>query len=166
MRKGQLISTDMLVAFVIFILIADASIIMWQSELSRAGDIESRNFADEAARSASNQLLTSGDPSNWNLIELNESSFHSFGLTSSSNVVEWDKIEGLRQLKGDPAKYGMVKRALGLEFCEVWLAVLYSNGTVIESFGEVAPQGTPSVSIDRKAMLNSSPVTVRLEVWR
>ena len=166
MFRGQVISTDLLVAFAIFIFIADASVLLWQSEMVRARELESRNWAEEVARAASSQLLTPGNPSNWELIELNENSLRSFGLASSSNVIEWRKIERLRELKGNPENYYIVKQALGLGCCEVWFGVMRSNGTVVESFGSEPPKGSSSVSIDRKALLNSSPVTVRLRVWK
>ena len=166
MLRGQVISTDMLVAFVVFIFIADASILLWETEMMRAGEAEGNRLAEEIARAASSQLLTPGDPSNWEIIELNETSLHAFGLTSSRNVIDDKKIERIKDMKGNPADYPIIKRALGLECCEVWFGVLYSNGTVIEDFGKRAPKDSPSVSIDRKAMLNSSPVTVRVEVWK
>jgi hypothetical protein len=166
MHRGQIVFTDMLTAFAVFLLIADASILVWESEFMKAGDVESRNLMEEAARAASNQLLTPGEPSNWELIGLNESSLHSFGLTSSSNVIEWNKVKRVSELKGNPNSYPLVKRALGLERCEAWFGVLYENGTMIESFGNEPPKDSPSVSIDRKAILNSSPVTVRLKVWK
>ena len=166
MLRGQVVSTDLLVAFAIFIFIVDASILLWETELARVKELDSRNWAEEVARAASSQLLTPGEPSNWEFIELNESSLRSFGLTSSSSVVEWEKVRRVGEMKGNQAYYQTIKRALGLECCELWFGVTYSNGTTVESFGNEPPKESPSVSIDRKALLNSSPVTVRLKVWR
>jgi|GEM_PF-3699955 len=166
MFRGQVISTDMLASFVIFLFILDASIILWEGELAKAEQMEERRWLEEAARAASNQLLSPGDPENWEMMDVNETSLHSFGLTSSNNVIEWRKVERAGELGKKRENYYTVKRALGLECCEVWFGVLYSNGTVIESFGEVAPKNTSLVSIDRKALLNSSAVLLRVVVWR
>ncbi len=166
MSRGQIVLTDILVAFAVFILIADASILLWEYELGKVADTANRNQMEELARAASSQLLTSGEPSNWEELDaLNDSSLHSFGLTSSSNVVEWSKVQKISQLS-DPSSYGAVKRSLGLECCEAWFGVLYENGTVIGSFGNGTRSNGSSISIDRKAILNSSPVTVRLKVWQ
>jgi hypothetical protein len=43
---------------------------------------------------------------------------------------------------------------------------MYSDGTVIGSFGNQTPANSSSVTIDRNALLNSSPVVVRLRVWQ
>jgi hypothetical protein len=166
MRRGQIVVTDVLTAFAVFIMIADATILLWDSQLMKATDAENRNMMEEAARAASNQLMSPGNPSSWQLIDINNSSLHSFGLTSSSNVIEWSKIQRIGQLNGDPKSYSVVKEALGLDCCEAWFQVLYENGTAVESFGNEPPKDSAAVSIDRKAILNSSPVTVRLEVWR
>jgi hypothetical protein len=166
MHKGQIVTTDILTAFAVFILIADASILLWGNELVKAGDSQNRNLMEEAARAASNQLMTPGEPSNWQFMNMSNSSLNSFGLTSSSNVIEWSKIQRIGQLNGDVGNYTVVKNALGLNGWEAWFAVLYENGTMIQSFGSQPPADSAAVSIDRKAILNSSPVTVRLEVWR
>lgn len=166
MRKGQIVLTDILTAFAVFILIADASIFLWEYEIARAGNVQSSNLMEDAARAASNQLLTAGEPSDWQVMDLNQSTLHSFGLTSSGNVLAWDKVERIGKLRGDSKSYGKVKGALGLDCCEAWIGVLYENGTGIESFGNAPPNGIAAVSIDRKALLNSSPVTVRITVWQ
>jgi hypothetical protein len=166
MHRGQVITIDILTAFAVFILIVDASVLLWGYELTKLGDSQSRNMMEEVARAASNQLMTSGEPSDWQLSDINSSSLRSFGLTSSSNVVEWSKIQRIGQLNGNQGNYTVVKSALGLDSWEVWFGVLYENGSMIQSFGSQPPAGSSAVSIDRKAMLNSSPVTVRLEVWR
>jgi len=59
-----------------------------------------------------------------------------------------------------------VKQNLGLECCEMWFGIVYSNGTVAGSFGRQVPENISIVTIDRKALLNSSPVTARLRVWQ
>ncbi|MEM3555135.1 MAG: hypothetical protein QXF56_00195 [Candidatus Micrarchaeia archaeon] len=163
MFKGQVISTDMLVAFVIFLFILDASVLLWGEKLAKAKQIEDERWLEDVARAASNQLLTPGDPADW---EVSGSSLNSFGLTSSDNVIKWEKFERMEELAQEPESYYSVKRALGLECCEVWFGVTYSNGTVIKSFGEIPPKNKSVISIDRKALLNSSVVTVRIEVWR
>jgi hypothetical protein len=166
MHKGQMVMVDILTAFVVFILIADASVLLWEDALLRATSVENRNAMEEAARAASNQLLTPGEPSDWQLIDINDSSLHSFGLSSSGNVLSWSKVQKMGQLNGNPSSYMVVRRALGLDCCEAWLSVLYENGTTIQNFGNAPTQNSSAVSIDRKAMLNSSLVTVRLEVWK
>lgn len=165
MRKGQLVVADVFTAFAVFLLIVDASILMWDYELFSAGQIQSNNLMEEAARAASSQLMTSGDPSNWQLVNITNVSLHSFGLASSPNVIDSGKLQALGVLSQNPGSYPAVKKALGLDCCDMWLGVLYENGTVAGSFGSPPPSSTQVVSIDRKAALNSSMVTVRLEVW-
>jgi hypothetical protein len=165
MLRGQVVLVDTLTAFVIFILIVDASILFWESETARVGYSQSMGWNEEVARAASSQLLTPGSPSNWEFINLNSSSFHSFGLTSSENVIDSGKLQTLESLKGDPANYQIVKKGLGLDCCKMWFGVLYPNGTLIESYGNAPTSNSSSVSIDRVAVLNSSPVIVRLKVW-
>jgi len=166
MHRGQTLSTDLLVAFAIFIFISDASILVWQGQVIKAHELGNRNWMEGAARAASSQLLTSGEPSNWEVVDLAQTPVHSFGLASSSNVIEWNKVEKAMDMGSDPASYQMVKQNLGLECCQLWFGVMYSNGTVVGSFGNPPPNNVSSVTIDRKAMLNSSPVTVRLRVWQ
>jgi len=166
MRRGQTLSTDMLAAFAIFIFISDASILLWQSQVTRAQQVGSRNWIEGAARSASSQLLSPGEPSNWEIADFTKTPLHSFGLTSSNNVIEWGKMSRAIDLTSSPANYQMVKQNLGLECCEMWFGIVYSNGTVVGSFGRQVPENISIVTIDRKAMLNSSPVTARLRVWQ
>lgn len=165
-HRGQIFITDLLTGFAVFLIIIEVTMLLWDNQIAKAADAESRNMMEEAARAASDQLLTAGEPSDWQVINLNSSQLHSFGLASSANVLAWDKVQRIGELNGDPKSYSNVKEALGLDCCEAWVQVLYENGTLIESFGKETPNGSAAVSIDRKAMLNSSPVTVRLEVWQ
>jgi len=163
--KGQMFSTDFILASIAFLFILTMATISSTEIASRIELIEEGQARDNAAMQAANALLLGeGSPANWeNLADLNTVS--SLGIARNRNYVDAAKLQRLVDLNSD--NYLGVRQLLGLQGYGLKVSVLnmQSNQSLAE-FG-LEPVGEEKTSaVNRIASYNGTDVIVRVKVFK
>jgi len=109
-------------------------------------------------------VLTPGRPANWHLLHANSTSFESFGLASSPNVISAAKASRMQDLNN--TNYSDVKTAMGLAAMNTSIEIILLDDAVpLYSFGQKPGNASRSSVFERVAVLDDGrPVLLRLEV--
>jgi len=97
-RKGQVFSTDVIIAFIIFAFIIISLFGTWNYAYQKVDDTSKRNDLEIVSRQFMTSLMEKpGQPSNWHI---NSSETKSIGLISKQpNQISADKLEALNYTK-------------------------------------------------------------------
>jgi len=162
--KGQIFSTDFILACIVFLFILVLSITYSTEVANRITFLEEDNARNIAALNAANALIISpGNPGNWeNLNGLNAVS--SIGIAATPNEIHSGKLQKLVDLNTD--NYGKVRNLLGLSKYDIAISVLrLQNRQSVAEFGQ-QPNSEHKVSaVNRIGFYNGEEVIVRLKVF-
>ncbi len=163
-RRGQIFSTDMMMAAVVFLFILTLSIVYSSEVANRVYFMEEGNARDQTVLQAADALvLSAGSPANWEtLSDLNTAS--SLGLVKSRNVLDAGKLQAILNLNA--GNYGRIKELLGASRYDLGVSVLrLQNKQRLAEFG-LQPSSENKVSaVSRIALYNGEEVIVRVKVF-
>lgn len=155
--KGQIVSADFVVAFVVFIGLVIGLMSSWDSLSTSIEEFESRNSMERISMHAADLIVMSqGVPSNWS-----SSNVESIGLAKHSfNMISRGKLNELLM-----TDYSRAKSGLGIPFdfyLEFNTTGLVSNYT---TYG-IAPSSASNVMIVRRLyLLDGNEGIMTLRVW-
>ena len=163
-KKGQMFSTELVLASAIFIAAIVIFVSIWNSMLiSYLEEQKSREMQVSLIGISDMLVLTPGYPTNWEADVLGNAS--AFGLAGSPNVISPGKALALQNLNGS---YLSVKEKMGAGRFDIFLSLNNSSSTFY-TFGRRGDANDSTVQIlrtSRLALLNGSAVTVNMQVWR
>lgn len=166
-KKGQLISTEAILSFAIFLTGLMVFAFAWNF-------VSQAYYTDQAERQMQFALiavsdaavLSPGDPSGWEVSAAPQNA-SSFGFAQSRNVLSPTKLAALQSLNA--SNYDTVRERMGAGRFELYISVESQDGTVQYAFGNPAAAGSATVSAvsaERLALLNNQAVTLKVQVWR
>ncbi len=165
-RKGQAWVMDFTIGIVVLTLIMLVFIILWNAMAQRWGYIAEQTGEDSIAYFVSESLLaTPGVPESWEMLPAIDNNVSAFGLANGRNELNPLKLQRLSE--ANATSYRMIVDRLGAEGHDFGLRVSDLGGsTVYYAFGKFsAGRPNESLSFDRFALLNGTPVLVHMEVW-
>jgi len=164
--KGQLLSTEVVLAFSMFLAALVVFLLSW-SFISYSFASQEEELQMQLALSGISDalVLSPGDPSDWeSTVKENASSF---GLASEKNVLSDQKLSALQSL--NQTQYDAVREKMGAGRHQVYIEARSGNGTLFYSFGRKSGQmngSIASVTSERMAILNDSIAILKVEIWR
>jgi hypothetical protein len=164
-RKGQIWVIDFTVGIVVLSIIILIFMLMWNTTVVRLNVAMGQVEMQESAFLASESLLASpGSPPSWELMS-NISNASAIGLVSGRNELNPAKLNQL--IAQNATSYSIIKARLGLQLYQFGMNITNLGGNAsYYTFGEFS-NGTlnNSITFDRFAILNGTPVLVQMEVW-
>lgn len=163
-RRGQIFTTDLILASVVFLFILTLSIVYSTQAANRVELMEEDKARATAAMSAANSLLlSSGKPANWqNLGDLNNVS--SIGIVKSKNEIDSAKLQHLLDL--NESNYEGVRDLLGVGKYGLSISVLrLSDQISVGEFGLDPESDDKVTAVNRIALHDGNAVVVRLKVF-
>ncbi len=171
-KEGQIFSTDILIAILIFIVILAG--IIWLGDFVNekiSYNENRRNMAVMAAYAASGIMETPGSPEDWNELaegDFNETNVLSLGL-ADSELGAWQldsgKVYRLEELY--PSRYETLKMLVGLRGADYEFQLRISpEGMIPVSVGLLPELNSSNVIVvERHALLNGSYTNITLLFW-
>jgi len=161
-RKGQVFTTDSILALTVFIGVLAITLAYGISMQNSIDRNEESYFLKEIATASLNQLLyTPGTPANWETLA-SPNDINSIGLANKRGILESAKVSRLVDLN---SSYGDAKMLLGAGKYDVGIKIeRLQNGQELASFGTFGGAGTTVVSGARTAHYNNENVLVRVMV--
>ena len=174
-NKGQVFSTDIIIAMIIFIFIIISSAWFWDTAKEKMHQTEVRNDLELAAHNAVSVLIgTVGDPPNWNNLTFTDRNIYSLGIGGNRPwIIDEHKASRLGELNA--TDYDLIKRILGIRGSsyEFYLNISKYN-PISKSFSYVSlvgkkPNSSSShvININRIAIsdLDNHWVSFNMQVW-
>ena len=151
-KKGQVLSFDLLIAVTIFSLILAILVSQINRNTEKINELREQNKMIEEAYKISDIFFREGYPKNWN-----ETNVEILGL-QTNNRIDWNKLEKLKNL--------------GYQKSLVLLGASYDYNITIQSnainwtFGKSIENYSTIVKINRIGILNSSIVLIQIMVLK
>ena len=165
MKKGQIFSTELVLASAVFITALVVFVSSWNSMLQSYFDEEADLELQTSVLGISDMMaLSPGEPSNWEAGVLDNAS--AFGLASEPNVISGAKFAALQSL--NRTDYDAIKERMGAGRFGVYME-LNNSSTRVYSFGVLANSNDSTVksfTANRLVLLNDSVFTLRVQAWR
>jgi hypothetical protein len=140
-----------------FILIWNSIAVRWNSSNEYLQMETDAIFASEAL------LTTPGEPKSWELGNIEDA--NAIGLVNGRNELSQVKLEKL--VSENDSHYYFVKESLGVQRYGLGITVMDTGGdTAYYEFGKFADNMSTSVVFERIAIMNETPVILRMEVWK
>jgi hypothetical protein len=167
-QRGQFFSPDLVIALGVFIF---GLVLFWSASNSVFGQTDlfsQRNEMDEVAHSILNQLVFSpGEPANWTRVSFSD--INAFGLASSPNILDRNKVITLINYLNDSPNYSSVKERLGFGRFDIKLSIIGSDGNTLFdgnslSGGIIAEDSKAELTYQRLVYYNSEQVILQSTV--
>ncbi len=164
--RGQAFSAELVLSSAFFIMALVIFVGVWMNLRSSYFEEEKDREMQTSLGGISDMLaLSPGEPSGWEGSTLENSS--AIGLAYSPNRISERKASALQSLN---SSYATVKERMGAGRSDVYLMIYNGSGAApLYQFG-VAPDFDDSrvvtVSAERLVLLNSTPMLLRVQVWR
>ena len=182
-ERGQILSSEFIIAAVIFMFVLGAILFMWTMTTFQINQSELVYTMDESATNAAEKLVrTGGLPHNWSSLAVDNIS--SLGLVNESRVIDQGKLDRFMILMDDsttssvydnpcndgsispsPTNYECNRHFLGLGRYDFNITVNYLDGTSIDKAGVSPSDADYIISKRRNALLDNEVVVVTLTVW-
>ncbi len=163
--KGQLLSSEIILAMCLFLGALIAFMLAWNAIFaSYAQEQYDRQMQVALVGISDMAVLSPGDPADWEISA--QARANAFGLAQSPGVLSLQKLAALQSLN---SSYDDVREGIGAGPFDLYIEADDSTGTARYSFGKAAdPQdsGTDSLSVERLALLDGSPATLKVQLWR
>lgn len=155
-RKGQILSTDFLIASTMFVIAIIAVYIYWSYLSNQLEETRQLNDIVDTAYLVSNVWMREGTPQFWNssnVVDLGLQNNHRF---NQSKLNELNNIG-----------YDSVKRLAGASPYDFYMRIYDLGNNTMFSFGNLAvdPASESIVKMKRVGIMNSSIVYVDTVVW-
>jgi hypothetical protein len=151
-KKGQVLSFDLLIAITIFTLVFSILVSQVNYNTKKINELKEQNKMIEEAYKISEIFFREGYPKNWD-----ENNVDILGL-QTNNRIDWNKLEKLKNL-------GYQKSLILLGASYDYNITLQSN-TIKWSFGKSIENYSTIVKISRLGILNSSIVSIQVLVLK
>ncbi len=183
-KKGQVLSSELIIAVFIFTMVLSSVFFLWDlvsKEILRSELVKDSDFV---AKSATEKLIkTPGVPYGWESSDFNEIS--SVGIVNESRVLDKGKVLRFVEImdsthyeplchdhEGNPlSNYACSKYLLGLKDYEFYFTLNDLEGNLVELDGVTCSTGKPisgeeySFKVERSAVLDHGIVKVNLYLW-
>ena len=169
--KGQIFSTELVLASGVFIAALVAFVFVWNSMSDNYQEGQQDMEMQTVLQGISDSLVLSpGYPTNWEAAATGGASSivlatSSFGLADSPNGISGAKAAELQALN---SSYLDVKERMGAGRFDVFVSIGDTNRTFY-TFGyapDLNDTTVRAISEQRPALLNGSAVTLKVQVWR
>lgn len=154
--KGQIFSTDFLIACTVFVLALSILFVYWNYTSNRIDETNKVNDMIEKAYLISDVWFRDGIPEYWNasnVVDIGLSNDYRFNRT---------KMDSLN----DPMLgYKNVTKLIGVEIYDYNFTVYNMTKNVVYTFGQFPSNPTNLVKIKRVGILDGKIVTVDIMVW-
>ncbi|MBI5223286.1 hypothetical protein HY990_02595 [Candidatus Micrarchaeota archaeon] len=164
--KGQIWAVDFLSGFLAMCFILLIYLLLWNSIPLRWALVSAHDSMESSAYFASESLLaTSGEPESWEMLPNIDGNVSAIGLVNGRNELSRIKLDKL--ISENATAYSTIKARLGMQRYDFGMRITDLNGNVVHyEFGRFSGGGlNNSLSFDRLAILDQTPVIVHLEVW-
>jgi hypothetical protein len=153
MRKGQIFSTDLLVALAITALLWGSLVLEFHSFERRSQDAETTHALELQAMQIVDQLtLSPGVPSAWETT----GGAQALGLAQTPNVLSNEKLAAFFALAPDE-----IRNQLNIPPHRFRFRILASDGTPLASVGDLdSTRKTPVIALRRPAVTNATTTIV------
>jgi hypothetical protein len=165
-KKGQLVSTELVICISIFMAALVIFLLSWTSISASYYEEQADRDMEVALIGISDMaVLSPGSPPDWESTTVTES--NAFGFARSRNVLSPNKLAALAVLDG---YYETVKERMGAGKFGLSITVVSpASGSTLYSFGKAVSSlntTVSSISAERLALLDDEPVRVKVQVWR
>ena len=165
-RKGQLVSTELVICSSIFLAALIIFLLVWSAISSAYRDEQAnRDMQVELTGISDMAVLSPGDPPDWEMTAPTNAS--AFGFAQSPNVLSPAKLSALALLN---QTYVISKERMGAGKYGLFITVLDANGGQLPyGFGEQVTASNGSIvsfSAERLALLGGTPVRLVVQIWR
>ncbi|MEM0473379.1 MAG: hypothetical protein QXF88_01500 [Candidatus Aenigmatarchaeota archaeon] len=151
--KAQVISSDFMLASVIFILIVSIIYLYWNNLSHKINEERRITGMIDAAFLASNSLLSDGMPEYWN-----ETNVVDIGLQNDH------RINSTKLQMIDMMGYDKVKEMLGLNYYEFYFRIYDKSNQTIYDFGRLS-DSFEIVKVKRYSIMDGNIVYIDFMVW-
>ncbi|MEW6528860.1 MAG: hypothetical protein AB1391_03155 [Candidatus Micrarchaeota archaeon] len=159
--KGQLSVLDALIGMIGLMIIILTGFILFSMAYSNISTFQKEKNIELRSFYATEQLLSAGDPHNWNFLSLEE--VNNFGMAEQNGVLDIRKITALNS--SFVQNYSFVVNRLGLSEHNISIVISdYYTNLPIYSIGSA--NSTNLLSFQRISTINNSPVIVYIRVSR
>ena len=155
--KGQMFSTDFIIACTVFVLAIAILLVYWRYTSNKISETKLINDMIEKTYSISEIWFRDGIPKYWdasNVIDIGLSNNHRFNRTKMDSLN--DPLLG----------YKNVTKLIGAEVYEYNFTVYNTTKNVVYTFGQNPSNPDNLVKIKRVGILNGKIVTVDVMVWK
>lgn len=158
--KGQIISIDLLIGIVIFLIVVIFSVSYWQTSLFNVRESLDRIDVQRLATQISDNLVKSpGIPDNW---ETSPTNARAIGLANHSHILETRKVANLTALN-----YSTLLTRFGLEGANFFFQLTDQAKNNITSAGLLlTSNATQAAVVERNVIYNQRPAYLTFIVWR
>lgn len=140
-RRGQIVSYDLLVAVVVFLLIFTFSIVLWVDNLNKVVSEQALGEMQFAATELTDALISSqGNPSNWHILP----SYDKIGLVEEKRVISIDRLNAFRS-----ENYLTLKEKMNIEDYNFYITIDTDTNTVFEYPEGAIISGMHSLTVRR-----------------
>jgi len=154
--RGQFFSPDLIIAFGVFIFALALFFTSSNSVFARVGLVTEEKAADEVVHSVLNSLVfSSGSPADWDSRSISD--VNSFGIASSANVLDENKLVSLINDLNNPTTYLETKTKLGLGEYDFYLRLVDRGGVEVLGGGKVSTNPRVTLFYERIVLYNSTP---------
>lgn len=163
--RGQLLSSEIILALCLFLGSLIAFVLAWNAASASFVQAQQRQQAQAALVGIADMaVLSPGDPADWETRL--PAGANAYGFASSPGVLSARKLSALQSLN---PSYDSMREGMGAGRFELYLAAHYPDGAALYSFGRAAAENdtlSGAVSIERLALLDGSPVILKVQLWK
>ena len=164
--RGQLFSTEMMVAFSVFLGAIIIFLFVWNTMYNNYVEEQSDNKMQVVLIGISDATVMSpGDPSNWDVTAGRYA--NSYGFATSRNTISPSKLYTMQGYFA--TNYTDMKDKMGAGGYDLFIDVKDTNGNTYYSFGNLADTTNMSISAvtaERLALMDDEIVNLRVQLWR
>ena len=165
-RKGQMWSTDFAAALTLLTFILMFTVLFWDNLALRWNSAANYRTMQTDAFFAGEALMTSpGDPPSWEMLPHVDENVSSIGIANGRNELNAYKLQ--RLVAENSTSYYLVRARLGVQRYGLGVRITDLDGdTLYYEFGEQPGPEVSVVVLKRLGMLNGTPVSVEIKVWK
>jgi len=157
-NKGQIVTTDFILAIIILIFILQLSFSLWNNEIESFRLKEKRTDMEKTALSIVDLLIRSpGIPEDWENGDMAEITL---GLVKEDHVLDIGKVSKLFSSSIDNTK-----KLLGIENYDFFFVIKFTNGEVIEEYGTPAIDAREVIVARRLVLYNNTETYLNFGLW-
>lgn len=158
MRKGQIASVDLFIAFTVFILLVSILVGMWNMYSQRLNEgIEYEKMRLAAYHISDSFVKTPGSPSAW---ELSPSSAEIFGLAIDDRVLSSAKANAFANIS-----YSAAKEKLKIMGYNYRFRIKDLSNNILLASG-MAPAGDISIVVERYVTYENEKAIMEFALWK
>ena len=164
--KGQIWTVDFMAGLVAISFVLLIYVLLWNTLVIRWTTLAKQSTMSSSAYFASESLLaTSGEPKSWEMLPHIDDNISAIGLTNGRN--ELNSLKVAKLISENATAYSTIKSRLGLQLYDFGFKITDLSGNVeYYRFGKLATGSlNNTISLDRFALLNNTPVIFHMEVW-